>query len=231
VLDLRNAADGRTATSFSNRMRSRRFAIFESLVASLPRPLKIIDLGGTNEFWEQRGWADRDGMQVVTVNLEAEERRHENIIPIQGDVTAMSDFEDGSFDVAFSNSVIEHLFTIDQQRAMAREVVRLAKAYWVQTPNYWFPVEPHFHMIGWQWMPENWRVGMLRRRRCGWRGPCPDPEKAKALVREIRLMKRAELQALFPAAKIWGERFAGLVKSWVVHSGFPITIEAAGARA
>lgn len=220
MFDLRTAAEGGSATSFSNRMRSRRFAIFEDLLAGLSRPLKIIDLGGTNEFWEQRGWAEREGVEITTVNLQAEERRHENIIPLRGDVTAMGEFADKSFDVAFSNSVIEHLFSLDQQRAMAREVGRLAKAYWIQTPNYWFPVEPHFHMIGWQWMPEAWRVAMVKRRRCGWRGPIPDDKEAKSAVREIRLLTRGELRALFPQAEIWGERFAGLVKSWVAYSGF-----------
>jgi len=225
MFDLRTAADGHSTDSFSNRMRSRRFAMFERLVDSLPRPLRIIDLGGSNEFWEQRGWAEREGVEVTTVNLEAEERRHETIIPIQGDVTAMPDFADKSFDVAFSNSVIEHLFNLDQQKAMAREVTRLAPAYWIQTPNYWFPVEPHFHMLGWQWMPESWRVAIVRRRRCGWRGPCPDPEKAKAYVREIRLMTGREVRALFPQGKVWAERFGGLVKSWVAYNGFPKAIE------
>jgi hypothetical protein len=143
----------------------------------------------------------------------------------------MPEFPTGNFDVAFSNSVIEHLFTMEHQQAMAREAARLAPAYWIQTPNYWFPIEPHFHMIGWQWMPEAWRVAMLRKRRCGWRGPLPDLEQARAAVREIRLMKKHELQRLFPSGRIWGERFAGLVKSWVAYGGFGKRIEELGGRA
>lgn len=47
---------------------------FEHLVASLQREAAptviILDIGGTNSFWEQRGWAGRDGVRIVTVNLE-----------------------------------------------------------------------------------------------------------------------------------------------------------------
>jgi hypothetical protein len=221
ALDLRTLANGSDAGSFSNRMRSRRFELFESLVEPMPRPLRILDIGGTNEFWEQRGWADRDDVEIVTANLEAEEQLHENIHPVVADATDLSRYEDGSFDITFSNSVIEHLFTYEAQAAMAREVQRVGKAYWVQTPNYWFPVEPHFLVPGWQWLPEQARIAMIRRRRLGWRGPCPEVEDARRAVGEIRLMTGKELATLFPYATLRPERFKGLTKSWIVTGGFP----------
>jgi hypothetical protein len=221
ALDLRTLANGSDSASFSNRMRTRRFELFERLVEPMQRPLRILDIGGTNEFWEQRGWADRDDVEIVTANLEAEEKLHENIHPVVADATDLSRYEDHSFDIAFSNSVIEHLFTYDAQAAMAREVQRVGKAYWVQTPNYWFPVEPHFLVPGWQWLPEPARVAMIRRRRLGWRGPCPEIEDARRAVGEIRLMTGKELATLFPNATIRPERFKGLTKSWIVTGGFP----------
>src|SRR5215218_6841567 len=172
ALDLRTLANGSDSGSFSNRMRTRRFELFERLVAPMPRPLRILDIGGTNEFWEQRGWAERDDVEIVTANLEAEEQLHENIHPVVADATDLSRYDDGSFDITFSNSVIEHLFTYEAQAAMAREVQRVGRAYWVQTPNYWFPVEPHFLVPGWQWLPEPARIALIRKRRLGWRGPC-----------------------------------------------------------
>jgi hypothetical protein len=218
---IRRLADGANPNSFSNKRRTRRFAQFEALAASLPRPLRILDVGGTNAFWENRGWAGRKDVRILTLNLTAEEQRHENIQPLAGDATNLSQFGDGSFDVAFSNSVIEHLFTLDNQRRMACEVQRVGRSFWIQTPNYWFPMEPHFHVPGWQWMPVGLRVSMLRRRRCGWRGPCADPAKARELVEEVRLMTGHELRAIFPGATILRERFCGLVKSWIVIGGFP----------
>lgn len=220
MLNLRSAADVHDADSFSNRMRSRRFAMFERLAGGFPRPLRILDVGGTNLFWEQRGWAGRSDVLITTLNLFEDEHKHPNITPTKGDATNMSGIADRQFDVAFSNSVIEHLFTLDNQKKMASEVRRVARAYWVQTPNFWFPMEPHFHVPGWHWMPPAARVALLRRRRCGWRGPCPDPQEAREAVAEVRLMTRSELRACFPDATIWAERLYGLVKSWVCYAGF-----------
>ena len=218
---IRQWADSADPNSLANRLRSRRFALFESLVSSLPKPIRILDIGGTNEFWENRGWGNRTDVQVVTLNLRVEPKLFSNIESVVGDATDLGRFQDASFDIAFSNSVIEHLFTFDNQRRMANEVRRVGKAYWVQTPNFWFPVEPHFHVLGWQWMPFGIRVSLIRRWKCGWRGPCADLEQARRLVREVRLMTDAELRQAFPDADLVPERFAGLVKSWIVIYGFP----------
>ncbi len=222
---MQRLADADRPGSLSNRLRSRRFRLFERLTgpmrALLPRPLRIVDLGGTPGFWEHRGWADRRDIEITTVNHEPVAAGHANIRAIAGDVTDLGHLADDSFDIAFSNSVIEHLFTLDRQAVMARELQRLAPAFWLQTPNYWFPMEPHFHVLGWQWMPIGVRKTVIRRRQCGWRGPCRDAEAADAAVREVRLMTRGQLRRLFPDAVISPERFGGLVKSWIVHAGFP----------
>ena len=216
---MRRLADGRASGSFSNSRRSRRFEAFARLVDGLldqqSRPVRILDVGGTNLFWEQRGWAGRQDVEVVLLNLEAEPPKHENIEPRAGDATNLSEFADLSFDVVFSNSVIEHLGTYEAQAAMAAEVRRVAPVYWVQTPNFWFPVEPHFLTPAWHWLPVDVRVALLRRRRWGWRGPCPEADQARALVREIRLMRGRELRGLFPDATLKEERIGPLVKSFV----------------
>jgi hypothetical protein len=218
---VQKLASGKNPHSLSNRLRSKRFKRFEELVSRLPRPFRILDVGGTNEFWKQRGWTSRPDVHITTLNLSAEPQQHENVLPVAGDATNLHQFSDQSFDVAFSNSVIEHLFTFENQRRMASEIQRVGKRYWVQTPNFWFPMEPHFHVPGWQWMPLDLRVSIIRRRRCGWRGPCQDPELARKLVQEVRLMTAGELKSIFPGAKILPERFCGLAKSWIVIAGFP----------
>lgn len=218
---IRRLADSESPSSFANRLRAKRFRQFEALIALFPQPVRILDVGGETAFWENRGWAGRDGIQIFSLNLVPEEQRHENIKPIAGDATNLSQFGDGTFDVAFSNSVIEHLFTFENQRRMASEVQRVGKAFWIQTPNFWFPIEPHFQVPGWQWMPVRARIAMIRRWRCGWRGPCPDPVRASELVGEIRLLTKGELKSIFPGAALVAERFCGLVKSWTAVGGFP----------
>lgn len=208
--------------SLSHRLRQERFALFTKLTDRLPRPLRVLDVGGTVEFWERRGWAGRDDVDITLVNLRAYETPHRNITSVAGDATDLSRWADRSFDIVFSNSVIEHLFTYDRQLAMAREVRRVGRAFWVQTPNYAFPIEPHFMVIpGWHWLPERVRVAILRRIRVGWRGPYPDREEARSKVREVRLMTRREVERAFPGARIVGEPFLGLTKSWVALDGFP----------
>jgi len=219
---IRQLAAGSDPNSLSNKLRDRRFRQFEALIADLPRPLRILDVGGTNQFWEKRGWTGRGDVQIFSLNLVAEEQLHENVTPLAGDATDLGQFADGSFSVAFSNSVIEHLFTFEQQTQMASEIQRVSRSLWVQTPNYWFPIEPHFHVPGWHWMPLALRVAIIRRWRCGWRGPCSDPERARELVQEVRLMTAHELQKMFPGATLLPERFCGLVKSWIVVKGLSL---------
>ena len=52
---------------------------------------------------------------------------------VLGDGTDLQ-YEDKSFDIVFSNSVIEHLGTFERQQAFAREAQRVGRVLLVQTP-------------------------------------------------------------------------------------------------
>jgi hypothetical protein len=219
---LLRAVDQRRTSSVSQRMRVRRFEQFERAAGALDRPLNILDLGGTTDYWDYRGWADRDDVTITLLNLEPSEQRFENVVPTVGDACDLSDYDDASVDLIFSNSMIEHLFTAARQATMAAEVRRVARAYWIQTPNYWFPVEPHFLRIGWQWRPVEMRVRALQRGPVGQIGHCPEPDVALHHVREVRLMRRSDLAQVFPGATLIPERVGPLVKSWTAVSGMPV---------
>lgn len=220
IFDFRKAADVSVTSSLSNKFRGQRFAIFASLVEQLPKPIRIIDIGGTLSYWRQHDWVGKAGVEITVVNVGAQASVCENVIIKEGNALDLSEYSNGAFDVAYSNSVIEHLYSFENQAKMAAEVKRVGKAYWVQTPNYWFPIEPHFHVPGWQWLPRSIRVALLMRFRCGWRGPVADRKLAVALVDEVRLMDSAELVLLFQNATLWKEKFFGLTKSIVVYQGF-----------
>ena len=225
MLNLQAATNYDDGESFANRLRNKRFSLFEKLVRQLPKPLSVIDIGGTEEFWQQRGWIGRDDIVITALNNQGLETINENFRAVRGDATNLAGFGDSEFDVAFSNSVIEHLFSFENQCKMAEEVRRVAKAYWIQTPNYWFPFEPHFHFVGWQWLPRSLRVSIIRRRRCGWRGPCGSVDEANAVVDEVQLMTRTDIKRAFPKAAIWNEPLFGMVKSLVAYDGFGKSIE------
>ena len=216
--DIRKQFDVRSDESLSNRFRERRFAHFVSLIEPIPRPIRIVDIGGTVEYWRKRGWDAIESMDITIINLKVEKPDHGIIRVEQGDALDLKKIPDKSFDIAYSNSVIEHVYTFENQKRMAAEVQRIAKYHWIQTPNYWFPIEPHFHLPGWQWMPRRWRIALLMNYRCGWRGPISDRKVAENLVDEVRLLRLNDMGILFPNSVLWEEKIFGLTKSIVAHN-------------
>jgi hypothetical protein len=52
-------------------------------------------------------------------------------------------FADRSFDIAYSNAVIEHVGGAKQRRFFVEEMLRVAHSIFIIAPNAWFPVEHH----------------------------------------------------------------------------------------
>ncbi len=118
---------------------------------------------------------------------------------VVADVLAGLPFADDAFDLAYCSSVIEHIAPADRA-AFAAEVRRVARGWYVQTPAYSFPVEPHALLPFAHWLP----VGL---RQAYWRlGVAGEWER-------IELLRRAEMAALFGAPV--AERAGPLVKSWI----------------
>ena len=106
-------------------------------------------------------------------------------------------YADGTFDIAFSNSVIEHVGTWKRQQQFATEARRVARKLWIQTPARIFPLEPTLAPFI-HWLPRSIRKRMVRNFTVfGWLDR-PNPEQVEALLNEIRLLSKAEMQSLFP---------------------------------
>lgn len=168
----------------------------------------ILDLGGDAPTWEPLG----DKLRVTLVNLNSESL-HGHKASAVADVLA-TPFGDSAFDVVFSNSVIEHLGARKSQEAFAAEVRRLSRnGYFVQTPNRWFPIEPHFLAPFIQFVPKAIRPTVVRWGTLwGW-FTRPSYEKCLRVCKEIRLLDAREMSQLFPEARIFRERFFFLTKS------------------
>src|SRR6185437_10379257 len=52
-------------------------------------------------------------------------------------------FEDGSFAIATSNAVLEHVGSFESQDFLVRELCRVAQRVFISVPNRFFPVEHH----------------------------------------------------------------------------------------
>lgn len=198
-------------------MRRRRFLLFQSLLQNLSAPIEILDVGGTQRFWEVMGFVDIPEVRITLLNKKKPQTSHQYFFSVASDATNMKEFGDNQFDVVFSNSVIEHVGDFDKQKAMAEEVQRVGKHYFVQTPNYFFPIEPHFLFPGFQWLPISVRVFLIRHLNLGWMKKNPNVEEARKLVETTRLLRKRELLSLFPSAILYEENFFGLTKSFVVY--------------
>jgi hypothetical protein len=216
---LRALADNRDPRSLAGRLRRQRFTLFESLISRVPRPLRILDVGGTQQFWQVMGFAGAERIEVTILNLTPEPVSLPNFIGVTGDARDLH-FGDASFDVVFSNSVIEHVGGYHDQCRMAREVKRVGARYFLQTPNRYFPIEPHFLLPCFQFLPVPARVWLLQHFSLGWRSRTRDAKEARASVESVRLLSKAELMALFPEATLFKERVMGLTKSFVVYAGW-----------
>src|SRR5437016_6083572 len=125
---LRRLSNNADKQSLANRLRLRRFNLFRGFMARVPAPWTILDVGGTGHFWEQMEFLPPPGSQIVVLNLERQDASFPpQIRYVSADARDMRMFRDHHVDVAFSNSVIEHVGVWDDQMAMAREERRVAK--------------------------------------------------------------------------------------------------------
>ncbi|MBS0588008.1 MAG: methyltransferase domain-containing protein [Proteobacteria bacterium] len=62
-------------------------------------------------------------------------------------------FRDNEFEWVFSNAVIEHVGTYDDQLQFLNEMMRVGKNVFFTTPNRWFPIESHTNAFFLHWLP------------------------------------------------------------------------------
>jgi hypothetical protein len=203
--------------SWAYKARKKRFDFFIRNLNKIPKPLKILDIGGTQAFWDSMGFEEDPEIQIYLLNLEHQKVKRANFKSIKGDATNLSQYEDNFFQMVFSNSVIEHLFTWENQLKMANEIRRVGKYHFIQTPNYWFPIEPHFVFPFFQYLPKKSRVSLVKNFSLGHHPKYTDAQIARSRIEEVRLLTIKEVKKLFPDSNIYREKFLGLNKSIVAY--------------
>ncbi len=201
------------AAGLRSRFRSKRMRRFTAEL-EITAETRVLDVGGTPEYWRLLANPPR----LVLLNTP---RAKDDLAGaeawVAGDGCCLP-FRDGAFDVVFSNSVIEHVGDAARQRQFASEIARVGRAYWVQTPNRWFPVEQHLLTPFLHWLPEGWQRALARFNL--WQLVArPSPDRRDFYVahylRDVRLLGAADMRALFPGARLLKERFWGITKSLV----------------
>lgn len=208
--------------SLNQKFREKRFKFFISLLERIKSEdtIKILDVGGEENYWERMNYLDNTNVEITLLNLEKVPTKNKNFISIKGDACDLSLFEDKQFDIVFSNSVIEHVFSMDNQKKMANEIMRVGKNYYVQTPNYFFPIEPHWLFPFFQFLPFKIRVILTKNFNLGHYKKSANEEDAINRVSEVKLLTKNQMKELFPGGKLYLEFFLGLVKSITMYS-FP----------
>lgn len=111
-------------------------------------------------------------------------------------------FADGEFDVAYSNAVVEHAGSRDQQRAFLAELCRVGRRVFVVAPNRLFPIEHHTALPLVHWLPLPLFRGLLR----------PTPLRHWAAEENLNPVTANTLRDLFPVPT--RVRHAGLGVGW-----------------
>lgn len=210
-----------SSTSKDNKFRRERVLLLKSLIDQVlvEKPhCRIIDVGGTNGFWDTwKDLLDFNKLSITCVNVNPSHADFGDGIPTvtmqQGDARNLSFAADGEYDIAFSNSVIEHVGRWVDMERMADEVRRVAVRYLVQTPYYWFPIEPHARTPFLHWLPESLKYRILLHRTCGFWKRQDNVRDAMRTVQDATMLDIGQMTSLFPDATIKKERFMGVVKS------------------
>jgi Methyltransferase domain len=201
-------------SSVNQHFREKRFRFFREVFAGIPQEgtIRILDVGGTESYWQNMNF-NPGNVHITLLNLYEDVPTLPYFTSMRGSATDLSQFADKEFDLVHSNSVIEHLFTREAQQQMAKEVRRVGKRYYVQTPNRYFPVEPHWVFPFFQFLPVSLRVYLTRKYYLDDVEEKDRQRVAVERVNEVKLLTEEDVRDLFPDARIYREVFLGLTKS------------------
>ena len=182
---------------------------------------RLLDIGGAPNTWIAESRCD-SSFSITLVNLRFPDlavRTDGRFTAVKGDATNLP-FADASFDIAFSNSVIEHMTKWEWQQAFAAEARRIAKRLWIQTPARSFPLEPHLLAPFFQYFPRSLQTRIARHFTLWGLLTKPNAARVDEMLSDIRLLTCQEMKQLFPDCLILKERVLGLTKSYVAVRGF-----------
>lgn len=170
----------------------------------------ILDVGGSGT-WNWDAISNNVSITILNIHDPLPNCKYRYV---KGNACDMHMFEDGEFDIVFSNSVIEHLQSRTEQQKMAAEIQRVGRAYWIQTPNKHFPLELHLLFPFIQYFPERYRVAFAK----VW---CFSFQKmmghsAEDDARALLLTKKT-FRSLFPNASMISEKIMFIDKSLIAY--------------
>jgi hypothetical protein len=212
----------RLLKQFSHKSRSKKFELFQSRFQPLPGD-RVLDVGASGDVFLRYTFEDiypyperiiAGGYNLSEVAAARRCYPSSRYAVFDG---CQLPFPDRSFDLVFSNAVIEHILGNARQQEFAREVMRVGKSWFVTTPNYWYPFESHYHLPFIQFIPSE--AQRMYNRAFGTHIP-------KGQVQELALLSALKLQKLFPTSRIAHVRVTFWPETLVAYHIDPARVQA-----
>ena len=183
--------------------------------------IKILDLGGTESFWETVGsdYLNSKGIKIDLLNRSHNHINNTEIFgSIIGDATSLDKTFFTSYDVCFSNSCIEH---VGQMRDIIkfRDNVIKFENYFIQTPNFHFPIEQHFIFPFFKHLSKPIRILLIRNFNFGKFRKQSNLLEAILQDESVYLLTNSVFSELFCEAHIEKEKFLTFTKSFTAIKG------------
>ena len=186
--------------------RKRRHDYFETLLCLKPTD-RLLDVGGHPQTWITRPQivSQVDCLNIVAISFDTSLYQHHKIQMMVGDGCELP-MKASSYDVVFSNSVIEHVGGWSDQVKFASEVRRVGQRLWIQTPAYECFIEPHLLAPFIHWLPMPYRKKLARRFTLWGLLEKPSQTEIDKFVSGVQLLRKRQMADLFPDCEIITER-------------------------
>jgi hypothetical protein len=175
----------------------------------------------TYSYWKiiPRQFLMENHVHITVINIPTSEPLPDNddiFTFTHGDGCCLSDFQDHSFHIAHSNSVIEHVGVWKNVLSFSKEIKRVAQTCYLQTPNYWFPIEPHYVWPFWHWLPQSVRIWIIQHFDIGASKKVKGYHDARIKIENVNLLTARQIKFLFPQGQLFKERFLFFAKSLII---------------
>lgn len=148
--------------------RNKKWRLFQEKF-SFDKNTKVLDVGFNNEeyFSDIENYLEKNYPYLKNVTALGIQESNEFIKRYPDVKTVVYDgidfpFPDKSFDICWSNAVLEHVGDFDRQVYFMKEIARVSKTFFITTPNRLFPIEVHTKVPLLHYLPVFWRDKFYR---------------------------------------------------------------------
>ena len=100
---------------------------------------------------------------------------------------------------------------------MVKEMMRVGRHCYLQTPNKYFILEPHFLVPFFQFLPLKLKSFLIKHFQMGYMPKAQTNKEALEIAKSVRLLTEKELTRLFPGVEIHKEKLCGMTKSFYLY--------------